>query len=106
MKEISCQLLDPFFREGRRKKIPAEALAALADGTGYAVAHLRDRHERIEWSAYRRFAANARAHWTEDGLVDLGGAFSKSPVVRSINVVVRLLFTPRDFYEWMADPQK
>src|SRR5262249_23161967 len=70
----------------------------------YSVAHLRNKHERIEWPVFVQFMDNASRIWTEEELIGLGGAFIESPFFRMFAVVGRLLFTPLDFYRWLNKP--
>src|SRR5437016_4128893 len=102
-REVSCRTLEVFFAKLAAKKQPEECLAA---GTGYPVSHLKNKKEQIDWPAFVRFMANAGSIWTEGELIALGGAFFRSPVVRSILLPARLLFGPRDVYRWVyTDPK-
>ena len=99
MKEVSCRILEMFFRELDKKGLSA---AALVEGVGYPVEHFRDKHERIEWSAFVRFMQNAERIWTSEEIVSMGGAWIDSPFLRHIRLIAGALFTPKQFYEWMA----
>jgi hypothetical protein len=63
VKEVACKVLDVFFREIRRKGLSEEVLLA---GVPATAAHLRDRHERIDWAVFLRFMENVRSVWTDD----------------------------------------
>ena len=66
MREVSCRALDVFFAAWKKRGLPAETLAK---GTPYNVAHLRNKHERIEWESFRRILQNAHEVWTDEELV-------------------------------------
>jgi signal transduction histidine kinase len=100
MKEVACSVTAPLIKEFRKQRLPA---AELADGTGYTLAHLENKHERIEWRAFLQLIANARRHWSDDNFKAYGASFMKSPIIRSFTVVARLLFTVREFYLWIAN---
>ncbi len=97
MREVSCRALDIFFRVLRSEK----ELAKLIEGSRYDVAHLRNKHERIEWSEYAIIARNAGALVGENVLEEMGGSILRSPFLRSIMLPARLLFSPEDFYKWV-----
>jgi len=99
MKEVSCSVTAPLIKEFRRQKLPAPELA---EGTGYGLEHLENKHERIEWRAFLRLVANARAHWNDEDFQAYGASFLRSPIIRSFTVFARLLFTVREFYQWIA----
>ena len=73
MREVSCRILEMFFREADRRGL---ARAALTQGMAYGLAHLEDPHERIEWSAFLVFMENAQRLWTAAELERMGGAGS------------------------------
>jgi signal transduction histidine kinase len=99
MKEVSCRVFDIIFRDLRKKKISPQILV---EGTSYDVAHLRNKHERIEWSAYVRIMRNVERIYTMEELRGVGGAFFSNPLVRPFTLVGRLLFNARDFYLWVT----
>ena len=98
MKEVACKTLDIFFRHLKRKGLPLEVLA---EGTGYTVAQLRDKHEWMDWSAFRRFMANASKVWSDEELVEIGRSVFAQPYLRPFSVIARLLFTATEFYRWV-----
>ncbi|HWE31512.1 MAG TPA: hypothetical protein VHB97_26105, partial [Polyangia bacterium] len=100
MKEVSCSVTAPLIREFRKQGLPA---ADLAVGSGYSLAYLENKHERIEWRAFLRIIANARGHWNDEHFKEYGASFLKSPIIRSFTIVARLLFTVREFYLWIAN---
>lgn len=99
MKEVSCKVLDIFFRELQRS---GEPLERLADGTGFSVDFLRNKKERLEWSEFVRVMDNADTIWTRDDYIRIGGAFFGNKLLTSVTVAGRLLFTAKDFYRWIA----
>ena len=96
--EVSCRPLDVYFRAAKGRGVPAERLA---EGTGYALEHLRDKHQRITWGAFVVFMRNVGAVWTAEEIEDIGTAFFRSPFVRPFAVVARLLFDTLEFYRWV-----
>ncbi|HVJ93915.1 MAG TPA: ATP-binding protein, partial [Labilithrix sp.] len=97
MKEVSCRILEMFFRELQKKGLPA---ARLVDGVGYSVEHVQDKHERIDWVAFVRLMENAREIWSAQELVEMGGAWIDSPFLRHTRLIAGALFTPKQLYRW------
>src|SRR5688572_19523637 len=102
-REISCRMFDILFRSLKAKRISPEVLA---EGSGYDAKYLQDKNGRIEWDAFVRVNANASKVWTEAEMIEMGGAFFKTPLVRSILVPARLLMTPRGLYQWVLGDSK
>jgi hypothetical protein len=98
VKAAACKALDVFFWQLKKKGLPPEVLA---EGTGYSVKHLRNKHERIEWSAFVRFMANAGRVWPGDELVNVGAGLFSSPYFRPFSAVARLMFTAKEVYRWI-----
>ncbi len=103
MKEVSCRILEMFFRELKKKKLPA---AMLLEGVGYPLEHFRDKHERIDWPAFVRMMRNAERIWTPSEIEAMGGAWIDSPFLRHTRLIAGVLFTPKNFYQWLASEQK
>ncbi len=103
MKEVSVRILEMFFRELRKKRLPPEVLV---EGVGYPVAHFENKHERIEWDAFVRMMENAQRIWTEDEIVEMGGAWIDSPFLQHTRLIAGALFTPKQFYRWLASDTK
>ncbi len=99
MKEVSCKAIDPFMRAADRCGIPRVALAA---DTGYTLVQLERKDERIEWQAFRRFMANVSRHFTDDQIIEIGAEGLRSPTVRSIMIVGRVLLSAPGFYRWVV----
>jgi len=100
VKEVSCKALDPFFGELRRRGVREDLLVR---GMPYSVAQLRNKHERIDWEVFRQVMTNAAEVLRPEDFVELGSSGLRSPFVRAFVVIGRLLFTPRDFYRWVAN---
>jgi signal transduction histidine kinase len=98
LKEVSCRTLQMFFRQLRVDNVPEARLLA---GVPYSSEHLKDRHERIDWSAFTRFMENAGALWTEDQLIEIGAGLFRNPFLLPMKLIGRLLFTAKDFYTWV-----
>src|SRR5690242_12975291 len=99
MSDVSCKALDGWFQEAKKRKVPPEVLA---QGLPYSLKHLKNKHERIDWASFARFVKNSRTFMSEDDLVHMGGAFLRSPVVRSHALLARFLFSAKDFYRWTS----
>jgi signal transduction histidine kinase len=97
--EVSCRAFEVFLREARARRVPAERLI---EGSSLTLAVLRDKHERVEWSEAVRFWANAGRLFGEDQLFAIGGRYVKSPMVRPLAAVARLLFSVGDVYRWLG----
>ncbi len=98
MREVSCRAIDPFFRAVDRKGVPR---ARLAEGSGYSLPHLQDRHERVEWDTFRAVMANVRAIFDEAEVREIGAVGLRDPGFRSFALIGRTLFSPAGFYRWM-----
>jgi signal transduction histidine kinase len=88
-----------FFRELRKKGLPPEALI---EGVGYPLRHFQNKHERIDWPAFVRMMENAERIWTRDEIEAMGGAWIDSPFLRHTRIIAGALFTPKQFYQWLA----
>jgi signal transduction histidine kinase len=100
MREVSCRVLEVHFRELEKKGLPPSTWVG---NVPYSLAHLRNKHERIDWATFVRLMANLRTIWTEDQIVAQGGAWIDSPFLRHTKLVVGALFTPKQFYRWLAN---
>jgi signal transduction histidine kinase len=98
VREVSCRALDPFFQAADRAGISRDELAR---GVGYPRSLLEDRHERIDWDAFRRFMANVRGFFDEQALTEIGAVGLKQPGFRSFALIGRTLFSASGFYRWM-----
>src|SRR5688500_6060166 len=96
-------MFEVHFRALKAKGLSA---AILAEGTQYDVAYLQDKNNRVEWEAFVRINANASKIWSTEELIEIGGAFFRSPLVRSILVPARLLFPPRGVFQWVLGDSK
>ncbi len=103
MREVSCRVLEMPFRELQKRGLAPSVLSA---GVDYSLTHLQNKHERIDWSAYCRVMENVRNIWTEEEIIKMGGSWIDSPIFRHTRLIVRTLFTPKQFYEWLADSEK
>ena len=103
MKEVSCRILEMFFRELEKKKLPPDRLI---EGVGYPLEHFQNKHERIEWSAFVRMMQNAERIWTQAEIETMGGSWIDSPFLRHIRLIAGALFTPKQFYHWLATNKK
>jgi signal transduction histidine kinase len=103
MKEVSCKMVAGVLREAQRRRIPVERLA---EGVPYDRAHLMNGKERIHWHEFARIMENARQFWSEDDLIEIGARMVLSPWMLPINLVARLLLTPKAFYFWVNRPDQ
>ena len=98
MREVSCRAVEPFLQAADRRGI---ARTDLTRGVGYALSHLEDRHERIDWDAFRRFMANVRSHFDERALTQIGADGVRSSGARAFSLIGRTLFSAGGFYRWL-----
>jgi signal transduction histidine kinase len=98
VREVSCRAVEPFFRAADERRIRRSELVA---GLVYSQKHLENRHEYIEWDAFRRFMANVRRFFSEADLVEIGARGLDSPGFRSFALIGRTLMSPSGFYRWM-----
>jgi signal transduction histidine kinase len=101
MSEVSCRVLDVIFDDARKRGID---VADFAKGVNVPLAVLRDKKQRITWPEFSAVLKNIRRHYALEELEVIGGAFTKSPVIKPLAVVASLLFTAGDFYEWAYSP--
>jgi PAS domain S-box-containing protein len=103
-KEVSCRPLGVLLDELPKKGIPPQSLA---DWSGYPLKHLRNKKERIDWQSFVKLMSMVGTKLTEEELVELGYGFSRSTRwIKPINLVGRLLFTPKEFIQWANQPGK
>ncbi|HYV46312.1 MAG TPA: response regulator, partial [Myxococcaceae bacterium] len=98
MKEVSCQVLDIFFRRLKREKRPLELFA---EGSGYSVSYLRNKRERVEWAAFVILMRNVRQLWSPEEQEALGAEHFRTPYMAPFAAVARLAFSAMDFYRWV-----
>jgi PAS domain S-box-containing protein len=101
-REVSVRALGPAWQAVRARKLDPEQIA---DGTGYALEHLRNPKERISWAAFATFMSNLGTHLDDDELVALGDSAMQSPALRLLLLPGRLLFSVPDLYLWAFGPQ-
>jgi len=101
MNEISCRNLEFFFRRLKQEKRPSEALIT---GVDIPLVHVLDKHQHIDWGVFVRIMRNASSLWTEHELAEIGRAYLKSPFMRPVSLVGRLLFKPVDLYRYFLRP--
>jgi len=89
------------FRGIKAKGLPASALTA---GVPYTLSQLENKHERIDWDAFVKMMENLRALCSEEEIIEMGGAWIDSPLLRHTSLIVGALFTPKRFYQWLASP--
>ncbi|HVE83596.1 MAG TPA: ATP-binding protein, partial [Myxococcales bacterium] len=87
-----------FFRALDRRHLSPEQLV---EGTGYGVAHLRNKGRRMDWDGFVQFMSNAGRIWSPEELSELGEEFLKSPYVRPFSLMARMLFDAVGFYRWV-----
>ena len=98
MDEVSCRLLGNVLKLAERKGVNVDTLAARV---GRTPIHLRSKGERISWDEFHSILQAIGKHATQDELIDLGGEFIRSPFLRPITLVARMLYTPHNFYQWV-----
>ena len=98
MREVSCRAVEPFLHAADRRGIPR---ARLVEDVGYSRLHLENRHERIDWDAFRRFIVNVRQYFDEAALIEIGADGLRSTAFRSFALIGRVMFSASGFYRWM-----
>ena len=101
MKEVSCRIVQVFFRELQARKLSPDVLVT---GTGCELQHFLDRSERIDWDVFCRFFRNIQEVWSDEELVELGGMFMRSRYFRPFFAIGRLMFSAEELYRWANDP--
>ncbi|HEX2686872.1 MAG TPA: ATP-binding protein [Kofleriaceae bacterium] len=99
MGDVSCRALGMVLKLARQQKL---ADAQLLAGVNYDIDFLRNTKNRIEWDAFCRILTNARALWSLEEFSDQSELFIQSPFVAYVGVVARLLFSPRDLFDWVC----
>lgn len=94
-REVACKVLDPFFRLAEKDRIPFVRLLA---GVKVPLSVLRNNSDRIDWSDFAQFMTNVGKTWPVEVIEDVGAGFIKSPVVRYMAVIAKLVFTAKDFF--------
>jgi len=102
MNEVSCKVFEILTTPLEERGVSIEQMVA---GTSVSVARLRDKKERISWSDYVAIMRNVRPYFTDDEYVELGRSYMRSPGVRFVFVIARLLFAPIDLYRWFSKPR-
>jgi signal transduction histidine kinase len=103
MKEVSCRVLEIFFRPLAAKSIPAETLVV---GTDLDVRVLLDKNERLSWGDFVIVMRNIGRAFDEDELMQIGRTLLQSPMMRFASVVARMLFSPMELYDWSFTPKR
>lgn len=103
MNEVSCRVFAVFFKPLAAKGVPEETMVA---GTSVSLAHLRDKQARVDWADHCAIMRNLSAHFSEDELREIGRSYLRSPALRFVFVVARLLLTPMGFYRWLNKPRQ
>jgi len=100
--EVSCRtfhvLLSRLEQEGK-------SASFLAAGTGYDMVHLRDKHRRISWAAFRRLLRNAVEHGVVDDPFELGETFLSGPWARPFALIIEAFVDEAEVYQWIAEPK-
>ena len=98
MRKVSCKALGVVLKAAKRRKLPDDVLTA---GLAYDLDYLANTKNHIEWDAFCVFLRNARTVWSFEELSSFNEAFMRSPMVSTIGVFARLLFTARDLFAWV-----
>ena len=96
-REVSCFALQYVFLELERRGLPVDLFAR---DLPYGLDHLRDPRQRVDWDTFSIFASRCEELWDEAALFDLCERASRSPLVRWMTLVARVLFTPTEYYRF------
>lgn len=102
-KEVSCKAVLHIAKLLEAKGYPKEVFS---EWSGYPLKHLFNKHERIDWSSWLRVAEHLDGIFTDEEYYKMGFEQYKSPVFRTTYLIGGLLFSPKDFFKWMCDPDK
>ena len=103
MKEVSCRAMQLWIKPLARRGIPLEALVK---GTHVTVAQLKNKNERLDWTDLCTMHGNLRPHFSDEELVEVGRSYFRSPALRFVFVIARVLLTPMGFYRWLNKPRE
>ncbi|HEX7836916.1 MAG TPA: HAMP domain-containing sensor histidine kinase [Kofleriaceae bacterium] len=102
MNEVSCRIFEIFERPLATKGIDPEVMVA---NTSLTLNRLRNKKERIDWHEFVAVMNNLRPHFTDEEYLEVGRSYMRSPPLRFVFVVSRLLFSAMDFYRWLNKPR-
>jgi hypothetical protein len=100
-REVSVRALIPIWEAARKKGVDPQA-AGRRDWP--PVEHLTQPRRRISWAAYHRFLTNVGQVLSDGELVALGASAVSSPLLRTLLLPGRLLYTVPEFYLWSSAP--
>ena len=98
MTEVACKAIGVLLKALERR---GESLEALAEQAGYPLAHLYNKHERIDWRAYLVLTRRAEQVFSDEDMERIGENILRSPLLAPLTLIGRLLFTAKDFYRWI-----
>jgi len=99
--EVSCRVLDVFFRELAKKGLPPETLTA---GTVYSLEYLRNKNKRIAWNSFCMIMENASRVWDDEEFTAICETFLDSPWIQPFTIISKFLFSVKDIYRFGARP--
>ena len=88
-KEVYCKCLHSILNAVEDKKLPERIWLK---GIPYTLTHLRNKHERIEWTVFIQLMKNIKPFFTDEDYINMGSAWIKSPVMRAERFIPRILF--------------
>lgn len=100
-REVSVRALIPPWNAACRRGVRPEELAAR---TGYSIEHLKNPRERMSWTSFSLILGRVGAVLDDRELLKVGASALESPVLRSLFVPGRLLFSLPDLYRWGCQP--
>jgi len=102
MNEVSCRIFGIFERPLAVKGLPVEVMVA---GTELTIERLRNKSERVHWHDFVAIMGNLRPIFSDEEYREIGRTYMRSPALRFVSVVSRLLFSTMDFYRWLTKPR-
>ncbi|MFT7583331.1 MAG: signal transduction histidine kinase, partial [Myxococcota bacterium] len=100
--EVSSKNFAIFFKHMKRDGIDPQLFAA---DSGVSIATLQDKHARVDWEQFRQIMRNASALWSEERLVEIGGDYGTSPLLKPMALVLRLMFDAKKLYHYWTSTQ-
>ncbi|MBZ0238486.1 MAG: hypothetical protein K8M05_39600, partial [Deltaproteobacteria bacterium] len=102
MREVSCRVFGVYAKPLAARGIPMERLV---QGTNLDVATIKNKNERIDWSDAVVIHENVGKIFSKAELREIGASYFRTPALRFLFVVGRILLTPMEFIRWANKPK-
>ena len=95
MKEVSCKVLEIFFKELDKNNLSADILCK---DIPYNLDYLRNEKMNIEWAIFCKIMSNTRSVWNDDGLLQLGIKLVERKVLPVLSAMIGFFLTMKEMY--------